>query len=46
MYYGLKCPVFKWPNHIIRPFEKQTNKCPKSQMFGCQALGIQMFTVQ
>ena len=33
------------PNHMIRPFENQTKKCLKSQMFGFQVFSIQMVTV-
>ena len=30
---------------VIRPFESQTKKCPKSQMFRFQVFGIKMVTV-
>ena len=28
------------PNHVIRPFENQTKKCPKSQMFVFQMVTV------
>ena len=33
------------PNHVIRPFDNQTKKCPKSQMLGFQVFDVQMVTV-
>ena len=32
-------------NHVIRPFENGTKKCPKSQIFGFQVFCNQMVTV-
>ena len=38
-FYGLKCPVFKWP------FENWTKQGPKSQLFEFRVFGIQMVSV-
>ena len=33
-------------NHAIKPFENQSKKCLKSQIFRFQVFGIEMVTVQ
>ena len=33
------------PNHVIRPIENWTKKCPKSKIFGFWVLSIQMVPV-